>query len=113
MSSIELSPATELLDVKPAGETDAEEQTVAPASADEAVSAQLTMPADLPKEILLDILRRATESLAYTTRYRNLKRAALVAKAWREPSQSLICRDVVLHTTRACELWLEVCLGER
>lgn len=68
---------------------------------------QLTIP-DLPKEVLHRILSMTTEQLSFTSRYRNLKSTALVAKAWRGPSQELLCRDAVFHSVATIQRWLEV-----
>jgi hypothetical protein len=68
---------------------------------------QLTIP-DLPKEVLHRILSMTTEQLSFTSRYRNLKSTALVAKAWRDPSQELLCRDAVFHSVTTIQRWLEV-----
>ncbi|ORY90615.1 hypothetical protein BCR35DRAFT_103630 [Leucosporidium creatinivorum] len=67
---------------------------------------QLTIP-DLPKEVLHRILSMTTEQLSFTSRYRNLKSTALVAKAWRGPSQELLCRDAVFHSVATIQRWLE------
>lgn len=114
--SADPSPAPEQQeDVKPVLDEETKpalvEEEQKPAVVEEEVQktpAQLIMPTDLPKEILLRIIKMTTEGLAYTTRYRNLKRTALVAKAWTGPSQELLCRDAVFHNVRSIEGWLEV-----
>lgn len=63
---------------------------------------------ELPKEVLLSVLKMSTEALSFSSRYRNLKHAALVAKAWRAPSQEMLCRDAVFHSVVSIERWLEV-----
>lgn len=88
-----------------------EEQLAAVKTEDPAPPAQqqqqLTIP-DLPKEVLHRILSMATEQLSFTSRYRSLKSTALVAQAWRGPSQELLCRDAVFHSVASIQKWLEV-----
>ncbi|GAA5959116.1 hypothetical protein JCM3765_006346 [Sporobolomyces pararoseus] len=67
----------------------------------------VTMPADLPKEVMSRILHRAVEGRGIRTRYDILLSASLVAKNWTSVAQELLCRHVVLKVQGKAKCWLK------
>ncbi|GAA5952714.1 hypothetical protein JCM21900_000413 [Sporobolomyces salmonicolor] len=67
----------------------------------------LTMPSDLPQEVMMRILRISVEGASHLTRYKTLMSASLVARNWRAPAQELLCKHVVIHSQGNANRWLQ------
>lgn len=76
------------------------------------IQASLYMPV-LPGDIMARILRMAIQGLSPASRYRILRAAALVSRSWQLPAQTLLFRDVVIHSQPTANKWIKSPANER